>query len=120
MLYDAGESSVGVHSVTGLSNLTQYSELHITLFAPYENSFGYTHTVIYPYIFPSATNHQHSMFDCWIVQRENDLSKRIRVTLAIYAFENSVGIVGELTEYDQIIEIPSNHYIYIKRIVGIP
>ena len=123
MLYDAGESFVGVHSVTGLSNLTQYSELHITLFAPLsgdESSIGYTQTIVYPFIFPNDPDNAAAMFDCWVTTVESGAILHRRTGMELIASDTNVQISGELTETGNLIDIPSNHYIYIKRIVGIP
>lgn len=124
VLYDAGESSVGVHSVTGFSNLTQYSELHITLFAPVsgnEPDTGYTHTIVYPFILSNNPANQAAAFDCWITAIENGSETQKRVGIGIQATNTTVEILGEIDEQDGGIDtIPSNHYIYIKRIVGIP
>lgn len=124
MLYDAGETSVGVHSVTGLSNLTQYSELHITLFAPLsgdEPDTGYTHTIVFPFIFPNNPANQAALFDCWITIIESGSEIRRRTGLYVTATNTSIELQGELDEQTgYLINIPSNHYIYIKRIVGIP
>jgi hypothetical protein len=124
MLYDAGESSVGVHSVTGLSNLTQYSELHITLFSPLNGdnpNEGIMHTIVCPFIFPYNPEHHMSLFDCWIMALIDKAFEFKRIGIYVSTTNTKVTISSEIDEQTgEPIHIPSNHYIYIKRIVGIP
>lgn len=106
VLYDAGESSMGAVAITHMSNLTQYSELHITLFSPKDkddiSKGGFTRTIVHSFILPDNSWLQEDRFDYWITEYVDGkkIQKRVGMSLRAYTF-NTIGaveILGEINE----------------------